>query len=747
MLKRTGPFTCFALGLIFSLAAALFGAGLGYSRQGVSFSELSRFTGFFEDGWIRDQAAAGFKYLARRGNRLEMSFSARRPRGAGTQNLSVSVCQEPPQVFTLSSGGRIAVSLNGRCAIRTVRFITDNPYVPSQKDQRKLIAQISSAGITSRLGIPILDPLFILTAGSLIFVLGMLAYHNVPTWKKGAAASAILASFFLLTRAGTADYTNLLYLWGLTCLILLGGILADRVRRETNRHASSARIFLLSALALTALGALLRFYALDFGLPDNYHPDETPKANAIMRMYDSGTLNPHYFLHPSLLLYCTYFTNTVFHFFGMQGEFRASAFLAGRTVSAVAGSLSILLLYFAGARLFSRKTGLYAAALLAFFPLHVTCSRYLKEDALLVFFTLACLCSVLKAVQEKKYFYIYLAAVLAGLSASTKYTGLLNSVILLYSPWLSSGSIKPDRTVLKHVLLSIPLVPLAFFCASPYSVLNSAKFLSDFRYEKKHMLKGHTNVIDAWSQFWMFHWSHSIIPGMTAPVAAAGAIGLGALLFRPSTRNLLMVMMVLVYYLPSEWVRAKPFPQPDRYILPILPFLALAVSYLLHRLDMAERKLTAACLGLILFVFPCGRSLELARDIKHDTRRQAEAWLVNAVPADSFILMEWQPYSPFLRRTALKHDFILRENILERLRPDWLGNSGADYLIVSNLFYGRYFDRAVNDPLFRGRFEWAFRNLPVVKQFAAPSGSYGFHNPLLTVFSLKEMPHTRTAEK
>lgn len=106
------------------------------------------------------------------------------------------------------------------------------------------------------------------------------------------------------------------------------------------RELSADNLCIFLAVVLLCLGAALRFYDLDFGLPDNYHPDEVPKVNSIMSMYNSGDLNPRYFLHPSLLLYLSYFVNSFMHFFGLfEGDFRETAFLAGRGVSAVAGSI------------------------------------------------------------------------------------------------------------------------------------------------------------------------------------------------------------------------------------------------------------------------------------------------------------------------------------------------------------------------------------------------------------------------
>ena len=68
-------------------------------------------------------------------------------------------------------------------------------------------------------------------------------------------------------------------------------------------------------------------------------------------------------------------------------------------------------------------------------------------------------------------------------------------------------------------------------------------------------------------------------------------------------------------------------------------------------------------------------------------------------------------------------------------------------MILSSLFYGRYFTQPEADPALRQRLREVFERVPVVTQFAAEHGSYGFHNPVLTLFSLKAEDFERLADE
>jgi hydrogenase-4 membrane subunit HyfE len=624
---------------------------------------------------------------------------------------------------------------------QTVHLKGLNSFVPQGgKDQRTLSVQISRALVSSRLGVPIvaLDSLIAgVSAVALLALFSTLALgRRVGAIGAGVGLLASLSALVFL-HVATVPLDKFTPLW-LLCTGLLGGM-ALSVRLSAEPEEDESRSGWLVPALIVAAGGALRFYGIDFGLPDNFHPDEVPKVNAIMRMVDQNTWNPQYFLHPSLLLYCTYFMNCLLQFIGVDGTVRETAFLAGRIVSAIAGTLSIAMTYAIGRRLFSRSVGLSAAVLLAVLPLHVTCSRYLKEDALLTCVVLSCVLTTLIAVQTNRRWLLLVAGLLAGVTAGTKYSGILMAIVPGSAPWLASRSWKPDLRWLPWALIAMAIAPLGFVATTPFSILDSKEFLKDFRAESNHMQNGHTNTIDAWSQLWMYHFWRSILPGMTTVTAVASVIGLGFLVRRPRIEGLFVVSLVLLFYLPSEFVKAKPAPQPERYIMPCLPFLAIALGELAQNIGRYMSPRYGASLLTFMFLVPAlFRTTVLASELKSDTRQELREWMRQNIPPGSKVFMDWKPYCPRFADGEFNIEYIPRAKILVKLDIGDLKASGYDYLILSSFFYDRYFKQPESEPVLRQRLREVFDRVPVVTQFSKKGGAYGFHNPVLTLFSLKK---------
>lgn len=729
------------LSALLSVAAVIGGLGTAYQRHLNVPLEYSIIDGIARDGWLSKRAELRVPALASRGNTLTLQFAPTRP-AVPDARMRISVCSGERQEYLVGASTTVAISLRAACEPRIITIEVLDTFRASPTDQRDLGAQLVAVNISSRLGLPLLQERVIIIATAILFLLSICGAQWLFLGRARWIALIVpLVALYPLTQADPENLMKPLWL-GVTLLsVLLGVWLGSRsgVSHTATLNLSPAlghRPFTV-LLLLCAAGAVLRFYGLNFGLPYNYHPDEIPKVNAIMRMVSTHSLDPHYFLHPSLLLYCTYAMNTLFHLVGMEGEFRTSAFLAGRTVSALAGTVSIPLLFALGRRLFGTQVALTAAALLAVMPLHVTCSRYLKEDALLTSFILLTAVLVVKASQEGRKGLLFAAAACAGLAASTKYSGILAVGLIMAAPWLRSGRWTPDWEFARYSVCALLCTPLAFLAASPYVLLNYSKFISDFSYEKKHAIRGHTQAIDAWSQFWMYHLARSIVPGAGALTTVAALVGTGALLWRRRMEDLFIVGVILAFYLPAEWVKSKPEPQPERYIFPCLPFLALSAAYAAQQLlRLAPRYLTAP-LVLTLLGLPLLRSLELARDIPNDTRSQATNWFIRNVPQQTPVLMEWEPYAPPLSAAGMRSSFILRKNLVQRFTISTMTKSGSEYLVLSSLFYDRYLSQPGASRLLRNRYRSVFSRLPIVAEFNAPSGTYGFHNPRITVFSLR----------
>ena len=532
-------------------------------------------------------------------------------------------------------------------------------------------------------------------------------------------ASALLASGFLFCRRLSAP---------------------GRYRQE---QLSGRRRESLQLAAIIAVAALLRLPFVTFGFPYFPHPDEGPKAEIVARMLENGSFDPHYFLHPSLLLYLSRELSALFAGAGVPLDAVHRSLLAGRSVSALAGVTSVFLTFLIARRLFSSAAGLIAAFLLSVAPLDVTCSRYMKEDALCVAFVLAAVFFIVRALQQERERDFFLAAFLSGCACASKYSGIVTIALFFAAPWLRSRSLRPDWHQVRVSLICLLIIPLGFLLCCPYALLDSKQFVANFLVERNHMLSGHNRIaISATSQLWMYHFSRSIIPGMTLVPALLAVFGLGMLLAGRSENGLFVLGMVLLFYLPAEWVKAKPPPQPERYVLPCVPFLCMAAAFALSCAARVWKSAGPAVVIFLVCILPASRSIALARDLRFDTRDQLRLWVAENLPAGTKVIIE-AAYSPQLTDVALHRKLIKLDKHPGQFTVHALRNSGYEYLLVNSFSYGRYFREPKVNQLLKKRWANIFSTFPLVQEFSAPSGSYGFHNPVVRVYRLTPILDTR----
>ena len=131
------------------------------------------------------------------------------------------------------------------------------------------------------------------------------------------------------------------------------------------------------------------------------------------------------------------------------------------------------------------------------------------------------------------------------------------------------------------------------------------------------------------------------------------------------------------------------------------------------------------------------RSYHLAAELQHDTRDEMGAWMVKNLPINSEVYLDWKRYGPTLPEGVFKVTYIPRAKLVETLDINKLKSSGKSYLVLSSLFYDRYFSQPHPHVTVRERIRQVFERVPIVKEFRPEHGTYGFHNPTLTVFSLK----------
>ena len=130
-------------------------------------------------------------------------------------------------------------------------------------------------------------------------------------------------------------------------------------------------------VAVVALSAVLRFWAITYGLPAIFNPDEIPILSRALALA-KGDLNPHNFLYPTLYFYELFAWEALYFVvarvagtYQSLAQFQNAFFvdpsrlvLVGRTLTATFGVATVIAVYFAGRRLYNRNVGIAAALFL-----------------------------------------------------------------------------------------------------------------------------------------------------------------------------------------------------------------------------------------------------------------------------------------------------------------------------------------------------------------------------------------------
>lgn len=149
-----------------------------------------------------------------------------------------------------------------------------------------------------------------------------------------------------------------------------------------------------------------------------------------------------------------YFTSFAMYFFGVN-EFSV------RFTSAIAGLMSILVLYYLTKKLFNQKIAIISSFLFAIMPWAVGLSRVGIESNLAILFVLLALFFGLKNKQEERIKNLSIAAILLGFSIYTYSAYLLFSPLLLLIIFYEN--IYKNKFKLKNILLPLLIFILIIF--------------------------------------------------------------------------------------------------------------------------------------------------------------------------------------------------------------------------------------------------------------------------------------------
>jgi 4-amino-4-deoxy-L-arabinose transferase-like glycosyltransferase len=514
------------------------------------------------------------------------------------------------------------------------------------------------------------------------------------------------------------------------------------VEREW-REASDMRPSVFTLALILAVAALLRFVALGAGIPFNIGVDEPEIVGRVRQMMQTGDFNPHFFDYPGLYFYVQLGVAVLRFLAGASlGQWSAldqtetaDFYLWGRAVTAMLGTLTVLLVYRIGMRWGARHAAL-AAGLMAVMPLHVRESHYVLTDVPVTFFVTLTLLLTFVAHERERAASFAWAGAAAGLAAATKYPGVLVLIVPLIAVWMTLGT-KPSRLVAS--LAALGGAAAAFLVAAPYTILDLPGFLNGYAH-----LAGYYAPKRLAEPAWLTYYKHlSRSMGWPAFLLLLGGFGLGAVrAIRGPGRvrwTVTIAFPLLYYYFLSGQTLVY-----GRYLLPLLPFASVLAAVgtvsgvsLLRRFDIPRAPRTAVIVALTAaaLVPPAWQSLNFIRTIaRTSTVEEAHSWIMSSVPKGSSVIIETQALliSPKAYKTRNVPQLVMDSRAPANF--DAYVKDGVDYIVASSQKYGDALSRPKEFPELYDAYSRLFEQGQEVMRFTPTAEHPG---PELRVFRLR----------
>jgi 4-amino-4-deoxy-L-arabinose transferase-like glycosyltransferase len=402
---------------------------------------------------------------------------------------------------------------------------------------------------------------------------------------------------------------------------------------------SRARLALLPAIVI--LGAAVRLWGIDFGLPHPMaRPDEEFILSVALRFF-SGDFNPHFFEWPSFYFYIVHGVLRVAYLAGGYHDPSAfahaittdpsTAHLVLRFMSVISGIATLLVLHSLAKFLFDRTTALCATAFLAVANLHVRDSHFGVLDVPLTLLIVSAVRLLASAWHDGRMRSWVGAGVCAGLATSVKYNAGALLVPAIGAAALGVISSKPNvrQRALAGVLTFLAVSSVCFVAGSPYVLLDLAAFKEGLDAQVVRLTEGHGIRV---AQVWLRHVTFSLWYGLGVPVLVAALAGAVLLVLQDWRRAVFLLSFPASYFL----VVGSGHTAFIRYTTPLVPFFCLCAGYavrqlvegLARSLSMRSRQFALAAVVVLCAAPTCLTVVRFDRLLtRRDTRLIAADWL------------------------------------------------------------------------------------------------------------------------
>lgn len=448
--------------------------------------------------------------------------------------------------------------------------------------------------------------------------------------------------------------------------------------------------------AILIFAGIVRLKGLSSGLPLHTLYGENDTFGIVLRMLQTGSLDPYSYIYPGLayyvylpFLYLFYLFGHIFHFFPTLNAVPDSSFIfVGRCVSALLGTATVYLVYRL-ARIYSEWIALFAMGILAANPQHIEFSHMLRPEIPAIFFVLLACNSLFALLENPKAILFRHFGLFAGAAFSIKY----NIGLPLFFPLAAAYWIRRKDVPWIWPLLSALFFLIVFAITNPYLVSNPPAILYwiqrvDALYSPAEDYYG-KNIFLYYLEFltrYNYNW----------PLILAAGVGLVLTLFQNTRRGIVLLLYPLSVFL---WLCSFD-TRRTHGLLPLHPFLAIWAAVTLEQFW----KITASISRSVVFKFgyalltfvvlflpfyrACVQTYLLG---KIDNRSKAELWMTNNLPQGSKVaLLQYQQVELDPSYFEIV-SFSPREYVNQKKDFNWFQHHGFDYVVVSSGQYMRYF--------------------------------------------------------
>ena len=532
--------------------------------------------------------------------------------------------------------------------------------------------------------------------------------------------------------------------------------------RLTRPRTISRSTMLLLLILVVALG--FRFYGINWDQGDGYHPDERSiymRADCMYQVLteapgfanciidhpdtepgipnlitftdaDKSPLNPHWFPLGSILIYLLVLFRFLIEPFKDMGSIENIIYV-GRTITALADTGTVFMVYLLGKRIYGTRVGLLAATLTALAVVHIQISHFYRPEPLQVFFLLVSFWFMLNVMYRRRLKDSALLGVFVGLAFATKVSVLpiVLPLALAYGFCFSNASggrwKLPSSQEAWHVgrqaLLALGTAAVVFFVSTPYALLDMSNFIDENVWQADNVAKT-AGIVPFTVQYvgttpFLYEIRQTSLWGLGIPLGIVAWGGLLFTLFRVTkdTPTRRAELLLLSWVVPTVIMLSIFEVKFLRYIFPVTPLLILMGSGMLFwALDKSRglvqlahswgstttivvqnilaRYAPKAVVGAMALLVAATGFYALAFATiysKPHTAIQASEWINNNVPGGSTIITDnhWDEGIRDIRSYDVQQVRVYEPDTVSKMGIIAQQLSDGDYLVFySNRTYG-----------------------------------------------------------